>query len=48
MKGGKRMSDNAANTPVADTVPTPDSAAKRLTGDERRREILAAVRAVSS
>ena len=42
------MSDNTANISVADTVPAPDSAAKRLTGDERRREILAAVRTVSS
>ena len=48
MKGGKRMSDNTVNISVADAVPTPDSAAKRLTGDERRREILAAVRTVSS
>lgn len=48
MKGGKRMGDNTANISVADTVPAPDSAAKRLTGDERRREILAAVRDVSS
>ena len=48
MKGGKRMSSNAANTSVADAVPAPDSTAKRLTGDERRREILDAVRTVSS
>ena len=42
------MSSNAANTSVADAVPASDSAAKRLTGDERRREILDAVRTVSS
>ena len=48
MKGGKRMSDGIANISVVDAVPAPDSAAKRLTGDERRREILAAVRTVSS
>ena len=42
------MSDNTANISVADAVPAPDSTAKRLTGDERRREILAAVRTVSS
>ena len=48
MKGGKHMSSNAANTSVADAVPAPDSTAKRLTGDERRREILDAVRTVSS
>lgn len=48
MKGSKRMSSNATNTSVADAVPAPDSTAKRLTGDERRREILDAVRTVSS
>ena len=48
MKGGKHMSSNAANTSVADAVPAPDSTAKRLTGDERRREILDAVLNVSS
>ena len=48
MKGGKHMSSNATNTSVADAVPAPDSTAKRLTGDERRREILDAVRTVSS
>ena len=48
MKGGKRMSDNTANISVADAVLASDSTAKRLTGDERRREILDAVRTVSS
>ena len=42
------MGNNAADTSVVDAVPASDSAAKRLTGDERRREILAAVRTVSS
>ena len=42
------MGDNTADTSVVDAVPASDSAAKRLTGDERRREILAAVRTVSS
>ena len=42
------MGDNTADTSVADAVPASDSAAKRLTGDERRREILDAVRTVSS
>ena len=42
------MGNNTADTSVADAVPAPGSAEKRLTGDERRREILAAVRAVSS
>ena len=42
------MSNNTADTSVVDAVPASDSAAKRLTGDERRREILAAVRTVSS
>lgn len=47
------MSDVCADTTVVDAAPgadasVPDGAAKRLTGDERRREILAAVRAVSS
>ena len=42
------MGNNTADTSVADAVPAPDSAAKRLTGDERRREILDAVRTVSS
>ena len=46
MKGGKRMGNNTADTSVVDAVPASDSAAKRLTGDERRREILAAVRTV--
>ena len=48
MKGGKRMGNNTADTSVVNAVPASDSAAKRLTGDERRREILAAVRTVSS
>ena len=54
MKGGKRMSNNTANvsvvdaTPAVDAATTADSTAKRLTGDERRREILDAVRTVSS
>ena len=54
MKGGKRMSNNTADTSVVDAVPavdaaaTADGAAKRMTGDERRREILDAVRTVSS
>ena len=48
MKGGKRMSDTTSNISVTDAVPAPDNAAKRLTGDERRREILDAVRTVSS
>ena len=42
------MGNNTADTSVADAVPAPDSTANRLTGDERRREILAAVRTVSS
>ena len=47
------MSDVCADTTVVDAAggadaSVPDGAAKRLTGDERRREILAAVRAVSS
>ena len=42
------MGDNTADTSVVDAVPASDSAAKRLTGDERRREILDAVRTVSS
>lgn len=42
------MGNNAADISVVDAVPASDSAAKRLTGDERRREILAAVRAVSA
>ena len=42
------MSENTANASVANVVPATDSAAKRLTGDERRREILDAVRTVSS
>ena len=42
------MDNNTADTSVTGAVPAPDSAAKRLTGDERRREILAAVRTVSS
>ena len=42
------MGNNTAGTSVVDAVPASDSAAKRLTGDERRREILDAVRAVSS
>ena len=42
------MGNNTADTSVVDAVPASDSAAKRLTGDERRREILAAVRTVSS
>ena len=42
------MSDNTANISVADAVLASDSTAKRLTGDERRREILAAVSAVSA
>ena len=42
------MGDNTADTSVVDAVPAPDSTAKRLTGDERRREILDAVRTVSS
>ena len=42
------MGYNAAGTSVVDAVPASDSAAKRLTGDERRREILDAVRTVSS
>ena len=42
------MGNNAADTSVVDAVPASDSAAKRLTGDERRREILDAVRTVSS
>ena len=48
------MSNNTADTSVVDVVSavdaaaTTDGAAKRLSGDERRREILAAVRAVSS
>ena len=48
MKGGKRMGNNTADTSAVNAVPASDSAAKRLTGDERRREILAAVRTVSS
>ena len=48
MKGGKNMGNNTADTSVVDAVPASDSAAKRLTGDERRREILDAVRTVSS
>ena len=42
------MSDNTANISVADAVLASDSTAKRLTGDERRRKILAAVSAVSA
>lgn len=48
------MSNNTADTSVVDVVPavdaaaTTDGAAKRLSGDERRREILDAVRTVSS
>ena len=42
------MGNNTAGTSVVDAVPASDSAAKRLTGDERRREILDAVRTVSS
>uniref|UniRef100_UPI0040262752 TetR/AcrR family transcriptional regulator n=1 Tax=Collinsella sp. TaxID=1965294 RepID=UPI0040262752 len=42
------MGNNAADTSVVDAIPASDSAAKRLTGDERRREILDAVRTVSS
>ena len=42
------MGSNTADTSVVDAIPASDSAAKRLTGDERRREILAAVRAVSA
>ena len=42
------MGGNTADTSVVDAVPASDSAAKRLTGDERRREILDAVRTVSS
>ena len=42
------MGNNTADTSVVDAVPASDSAAKRLTGDERRREILNAVRTVSS
>ena len=42
------MSDNTVNISVADANPASDSVTKRLTGDERRREILAAVRTVSS
>ena len=42
------MGNNAAGTSVVDAIPASDSAAKRLTGDERRREILDAVRTVSS
>ena len=42
------MGNNTADTSVVDAIPASDSAAKRLTGDERRREILAAVRTVSS
>ena len=42
------MGNNTADTSVVDAVSASDSATKRLTGDERRREILAAVRAVSS
>ena len=38
------MGNNTADTSVVDAVPASDSAAKRLTGDERRREILDAVR----
>ena len=41
------MSNSTADLPAVDTAAS-DSAAKRLTGDERRREILAAVRTVSS
>ena len=48
------MSNNTADTSVVDAVPavdaaaTTDGVAKRLTGDKRRREILDAVRTVSS
>ena len=42
------MGDTYADIPVADATLASDSAAKRLTGDERRREILDAVRTVSS
>ena len=42
------MGNNTADISVVDAVPASDSAAKRLTGDERRREILDAVRTVSS
>ena len=42
------MGNNTAGTSVVNAVPASDSAAKRLTGDERRREILDAVRTVSS
>lgn len=42
------MGSNTADISVVDAVPASDSATKRLTGDERRREILDAVRTVSS
>ena len=42
------MGNNTADTSAVNAVPASDSAAKRLTGDERRREILTAVRTVSS
>ena len=44
----QNMGNTYADIPVADATLASDSAAKRLTGDERRREILDAVRTVSS
>ena len=42
------MGNNTAGTSVVDAVPGAVSAAQRLTCDERRREILDAVRTVSA